>query len=121
MLLEVGLVLLTIHLVSGSTWLHHLVDLPVPMLALFGACIPGKVCHAGVRGWTVVPALGVFVPALLLLQRPQEWSALAARLSPGNTLLIYLASNMGVWILLGLWALVAAALLYPARREVAAG
>ncbi len=36
LLLETGLVLLTIHLVSGSTWLHHLVDLGVVVIGVGG-------------------------------------------------------------------------------------
>ncbi|HUP27270.1 MAG TPA: glycosyltransferase family 87 protein, partial [Chloroflexia bacterium] len=105
LLLEVGLVLLTTHLVSGSTWLHHLVALAVPVAGLVGtwglrgrAGIPGQLTLFGVAG-----ALSAFA---LLLRSPYDWLISAAELAPAGPLLALLASSTAMWVVIGLWIIV---------------
>lgn len=106
-LLEAGLVLLTIHLVSGSTWVHHLIDLAVPMLGLLGAWwLSGRSkLGAGLLG------AGFAIILLVLARSPADWAFSAHVLAPNSSLLALLASAMPMWVVIGLWAAVAATLL----------
>ena len=132
LLLQVGLVLLTTHLVSGSTWVHHLVALSVPITGLVGAwwlawsdwsthrCLPTSdtPAHAagdghpegrlkGSEAGTVGLALLLGGAYGLLLWRPSEWWAVAGQLAYGNALLALIASSMATWVVIALWLAVA--------------
>src|SRR5205085_4966268 len=77
LLLEAGLVLLAIHLASGSTWLHHLVDLAVPVTGLLGVWWlavgqGGAGAPAGRRA--ALFAVGLGGALALLLHRPGDWA-----------------------------------------------
>jgi hypothetical protein len=113
LLLEGGLVLLTIHLVSGSTWLHHMVDLPVPLAALLGTTwlrYSAEGIGTGKRAALPV-ALIIGASLLLLLRRPGDWVSLLPSPAQANPFFVFIASNTGVWVLLLLWTTVAVALL----------
>lgn len=111
LLAEVGLVLLTIHLVSGSTWLHHLIDLAVPLTALLG--IGWLAVVAGNRRWAIGAGALVGGALLLLLPRPDQWVQWVAALAPGQPLPAWLASNIPLWVLLALWAALALVIRQP--------
>jgi alpha-1,2-mannosyltransferase len=121
-LLEVGLVLLTIHLVSGSTWMHHLVDLSVPVCGLLGAWWPG-----GMRRVGFVSLFGIIGgAAVLLMWRPSDWLALLGGVSGSNALAAFVISNSGLWAVLGVWVATAIGLrrlwgpaLYQSSRRAA--
>jgi Glycosyltransferase family 87 len=115
LLLEAGLVLLAIHLVSGSTWLHHLVDLAVPVAGLLGAWwLAMKEGATGPTGWRTTLFAGTLGGAFaLLLHGPGDWVLLVNMVSPGNSALALLASGMVLWVVLGLWLGTAVALLRP--------
>jgi hypothetical protein len=120
LLLEVGLVLLTTHLVSGSTWLHHLVQLAVPVTGLLGAWWlaqgPGAGNQrSGIGTASLATIIGVGIA--LLLHRPYDWAFVVAAVAPGNSLLALLASSMAMWVVVGLWAAVAVALVRGVKRE----
>jgi hypothetical protein len=105
LLLEVGLVLLTTHLVSGSTWVHHLVALGVPVAGLIGAW---WVQGAG-RGWVPLAA-GLGLAGAALAREPEEWVLWADSLAPGTPALALLASSLPMFAVIGLWMGVAFAL-----------
>ena len=113
LLAEAGLVLITIHLVSGSTWLHHLVDLAVPLTALLG--VGGWTLGIGNRALldrrALLPPAGVALALALLIPRPATWIGWVAGLAPGNSLAVWLAGNMPLWVMLGLWTGIAALIL----------
>ena len=76
LLLEVGLVLLTIHLVSGSTWLHHLIDLAVPIAGLLGAWWLGQEAEGGRQkagGRSLLFAVALGAGIAVLLHKPADW------------------------------------------------
>ena len=114
LLLEVGLVLLTTHLVSGSTWLHHFVMLSIPVLGLLGAWRLGSLPHYGEipsTRRTVVYALAIGGAFAALLNRPEGWVYAINSAAPARPLLALLASSIGMWVVVGLWAAVAISLL----------
>ena len=98
LLLQVGLVMLATHLVSGSTWLHHLIDLCVPVIGLLAL--------TAVTTWRsgrIVPYLvgtGLIYGALLF--RPADWVTLADRLAPGVAPLALLAGSLPMFAVIGL-------------------
>jgi hypothetical protein len=108
---EVGLVLLTTHLISGSTWLHHLVDLAVPLAALLGGW--WLVRAEGNAAGRAAPVLLLVVGGVLalLLPRPAAWVGWAAGLAPDNAGLAWLASNIPLWTMLGLWIILSLGLI----------
>ncbi|MEO6457787.1 MAG: hypothetical protein ABIO92_05885, partial [Chloroflexia bacterium] len=118
LLLQVGLVLLTTHLVSGSTWLHHLVGLSVPVVGLIGSWEGGYKSIAG----RILVGIGVALGFGLLLRRPYDWLFTAAEIAPGSTLLAIVASSAAMWVVMGLWLAVAWRLLgrgnVPFREEI---
>ena len=116
LLLEVGLVLLTIHLVSGSTWLHHLIDLGVPLLGLLS--VWWLRYEASPNTATVIPpgrslasGLAVGVVPAALLHRPGDWLTAVNTSMPGAVPLALFASSLGTILVAGLWVVVAVALL----------
>lgn len=117
MLLQVGLVLLTTHLVSGSTWLHHLVGLSVPVVGLLGAW-EGGYKPVAVR---ILVAIGAALGFGLLLRRPYDWLFTAAEIAPGSTVLAMVASSAAMWVVMGLWLAVAWKLMgmgdVPSRKD----
>lgn len=125
-LLEIGLVLLTIHLVSGSTWLHHLIDLAVPILALIGAwwlAQEGSESHIWSRrallyGATLGLMLAVLLhlPSVKLLENREDWLSIASQVVPGNPIVALIASSMGTWVIIGLWIWITASLLRPSPQ-----
>jgi hypothetical protein len=110
---QAGLVLITTHLVSGSTWLHHLVDLAVPLTALLGIGGWGLGVGDGrlLNRRAMLSLIGVALALGLLIPRPATWVGWAAALAPGNSLAVWLASNVPLWVMLGLWAWLAVAIL----------
>lgn len=118
LLLEVGLVLLTIHLVSGSTWLHHLIDLAVPILALIGswwlAYQNNENQSSNGRALLYGGALGLLLAAFL--NRPYDWLIMVNIMVPGNVLLALIASSVGTWMIIALWAWTAMRLLRTQRN-----
>jgi alpha-1,2-mannosyltransferase len=115
LLAQAGLVLITTHLISGSTWLHHLVDLAVPLIALLAVSDWGVT--AGYRSLitrrAVVSLLGVGLVLALLIPRPAMWIDWAAGLAPGSNPAVWLASNVPLWVMLGLWSWLAVEILRP--------
>ncbi len=113
LLLEVGLVLLTIHLVSGSTWLHHLIDLSVPILALLGAWWLAHELqeHTPSSRRALLYGAALILAPAVLLHRPADWLSIANMTIPSSTILALTASSMGTWLVIGLWVWVAAQLL----------
>jgi Glycosyltransferase family 87 len=134
-LLEISLVLLTIHLVSGSTWMHHLIDLCVPVCGLLGAW-----WTLGMRngGWGMrnvdrrelaeQPAAGDHRPSrkaysafriphsafillavafLLLFRRAADWLSFFDGLSTGSPQVAWVISNSALWAVLLIWVAVA--------------
>jgi hypothetical protein len=92
LLLETGLVLLTIHLISGSTWLHHLIDLAVLVVAVL------TVAGSGLdRRWAGLVFGGLALIFVLLLVRPADWVGAVVAVTPGGPFLAWLASNSGLW------------------------
>jgi hypothetical protein len=123
LLLEVGFVLLTIHLVSGSTWLHHLIDLAVPLCACLAVwwrrhTDPARPPQSGIP---VTLILGLAAAFLLLLIRPADWVNWISDLLPGRTLLNWLAGNAALAVVLACWLLSVRLLLAcaptPARQS----
>ncbi len=112
LLLETGLALLTIHLVSGSTWLHHLVDLGVPILALLYAWWTGIRARTPSKARTVLFGAAIGVVMASLLHRPADWLQAVNLLAPANTLFALLASSTGTWTVIALWLAVAYVLLH---------
>jgi hypothetical protein len=112
LLLEAGLVLLTTNLVSGSTWLHHLVALAVPLCGLLGAwwlaLPPGPLAP---RAWLTPFALAVAVAALAL--RPGDLAYAA-----GSGPLSLAASSWAMWLVIVLWVAVARSLPERGRGEL---
>ena len=128
LLLEAGLVLLTTHLVSGSTWLHHLVDLAVPLVAVLGVWWAARTA-APTAGRGAAPArwrrldgaligglLGAFI---LLAVRPADWVALVGGLLPGHPFPAWVAANSALGVVLGGWVGMAGLLARPAGRALA--
>ena len=101
--LQVGLVMLTTFLVSGSTWLHHLVGLAVPVVGLIGASESGYRPAAG----RVLVGIGAAIGFGLLLRRPYDWLFSASEIAPGNEGLALVASTTALWVVVGLWLAVA--------------
>ncbi|MFL5733510.1 MAG: glycosyltransferase 87 family protein [Chloroflexia bacterium] len=112
LLLEAGLVLLTLHLVSGSTWLHHLVDLAVPIAGLLGVWwLASKGSAVPAAPWTPLLGIALGFALALLLHRPGDWVLLTNTVAPGHPSLALLASGVALWSVMGLWVAVAVALL----------
>jgi Glycosyltransferase family 87 len=116
LLLEVGLVVLTIHMVSGITWLHHLVDLAIPVSALLGLWWLARYNGDGVAteqqsdwGSLWLPCLLLGAVALLVI-RPEEWLGLLAGSGVEAPLILWWVSNLALWVVAGLWVLSAAAI-----------
>jgi hypothetical protein len=120
LLLEVGLVLLTTHLVSGSTWPHHLIQLSVPLLGLLGAWWLAQEGQEGARTGrdTLLLAFAVGISFAALLHSPAEWMFAVTRLIPNNPAIALIASGMGLWVVLGLWGVVAATLVRQPKEEL---
>lgn len=117
-LLQFGLAFLTIHLVSGSTWPHHLVTLSAPIAALFGAWWLDR--EAGIGGWHTALWIPLIIGAgiALLMRTPEEWLLLAGEVAPQSPLLALIAVSTGTMIVISLWAVVAATLLHrPGSRR----
>jgi hypothetical protein len=112
LLLETGLVLLTIHLVSGSAWMHHLVDLCVPVCGLLGAwwlrSSSGSRAFGSRATTATFAALGVVF--VLLFRRPADWLTLFGGLAASSPVAALAISNSGLWAVVVLWVAVAAAL-----------
>jgi hypothetical protein len=119
LLLEVGLVLLTTHLVSGSTWPHHLIQLSVPLLGLVGAWWLAQEENEGaITGRnTLLLALAVGISFAALLHSPAEWMFAVTMLIPNSPAIALIASGVGLWVVLGLWGVVAATLVRQAKRS----
>lgn len=119
LLLEVGLVLLTTHLVSGSTWLHHMVALAVPLAALIGAWwlkyeeAEGRDESYGhrLRDRTLLLAILIGATLAVLLHRPSEWLSVVGGIVPGNPLVALVASSSAMWAVVAVWVAVASTLL----------
>jgi hypothetical protein len=118
LLLEVGLVLLTIHLISGSTWLHHLIDLSVPLLALLGFWIldfgfwnGSSIQNPESKIENLLPGAGLGLIIAVLLHRPADWLNAENLVAPGHPLLALLASSIFALAVIALWGWVAARLL----------
>ncbi len=112
-LLEVSLVLLAIHLVSGSTWPHHLVLLAIPVTAMLGAWWLNRQAadRRTARRDTLWVALVIGIGLALLLRTPEEWLLFAGTLAPQAPALALIASSVGTLIVIGWGATVAAMLL----------
>jgi hypothetical protein len=115
LLLEAGLVLLTIHLVSGSTWLHHLVDLSVPLCGLVGAWWLRRVdrqspAAVGGGATTFFTNVALGIAFLLLLRRPVDWLTLFSSVVASNPLVALAISNSALWAVIVLWVAVAVSL-----------
>jgi hypothetical protein len=110
LLLETGLVLLTIHLVSGSTWMHHLIDLAVPVCGVLGAwwLFSMKGEANTVRTASIFGALGFVL--LLLLRGPDDWLSLLGGLAASSPVVALAISNSGLWAVLVLWVMTALSL-----------
>jgi hypothetical protein len=125
-LLEISLVLLTIHLVSGSTWMHHLVDLCVPVCGLLGAWETLRMRNVGRRGLAENASTGdhqpgrkiysafriphsafLLVAFVLLIHRPSDWLSFFDGLAKGSPLLAWAISNSGLWAIVFIWVAVA--------------
>jgi hypothetical protein len=123
LLLEAGLVLLTIHLVSGSTWLHHLIDLSIPILGLLGAwwltvgreAEPGAT-FAGRRTLLLAALLGGGLA--VLLHRPSDWVLALNSVAPGKPLLALIAGSAAMWVVPTLWLAIATTLLRTATNKL---
>jgi hypothetical protein len=105
-LLEAGLVLLTIHLVSGSTWLHHLIDLAVPIVALLSAWRVSQDRRMFLAG-----AGALVIGLAALMPHPVDWLSWAGTVAPGNAPLGLFASSVPMLVVMGLWGAIAAGLL----------
>jgi hypothetical protein len=112
-LLEVSLVLLAIHLVSGSTWPHHLVLLAIPLAAMLGAWWLNQQAtdRRTARRDTLWVAITIGIGLALLLRTPEEWLLLAGRVAPQAPALALIASSVGTLIIIGWGASIAAMLL----------
>jgi hypothetical protein len=119
LLLEVGLVLLATHLVSGSTWPHHLIQLAVPLLGLLGAwwLSQEEQPTLGAGCTTSLLALAIGISFAALLHSPAEWMFAVTKLIPNNPVIALIASGIGLWVVLGLWGVVAATLVRQPRRS----
>jgi hypothetical protein len=99
LMLEVSLVLLTIHLVSGSTWLAHLVDLSVvftTLLAIWWLAPPGG------RQSLLTPLVIVGAISLLAIH-PEDWVRLVEWMGTGSPVLEWLSSCVPFFVIVGLW------------------
>ncbi len=104
LLLEVGLVLAATHLVSGSTWLHHLIDLAVPLCGLLGAWWLRNGANAIPLGpKLVLPAVGLGAAYVLLLRRPSDWLTLLDAPAQSSPLAALLLSSAAMWVVVGFW------------------
>ena len=117
LLLEVSLVLLEIHLVSGSTWPHHLILLSIPMTALLGAWwlnhVPGAQGYTSKRRTVGIPLLlGIGVAALL--RTPEDWMLLAGRVAPDFPILTLVASSVGTLTIIA-WGVASALMLFEPK------
>lgn len=102
LLLAASLVLLATHMASGSTWLAHLVDLAVVETALLWAWSEGR--EGWPRGRSAALAALAGLMALLIVH-PEDWVRLAASAVPAVPLIVWIASNIPMWVVLGLWVL----------------
>jgi hypothetical protein len=120
LLLEVGLVLLTTHLLSGSTWPHHLIQLSVPLLGLLGAWWLAQEGQeeAGMRRNTLLLALVIGMSFAALLHSLAEWMFAVTKLIPNSPAIALIASGVGLWVVLGLWGVVAATLVRQPKEEL---
>ena len=103
LLLETGLVLLTIHLVSGSTWMHHLIDLAVVAVGVGGWGLGVGDLRNRRRFWAAAAVVGLGLA--VLLWRPGEWVPTIQQLVPNAPLLTWIAGNSALWVVLGFWIL----------------
>jgi hypothetical protein len=116
LLLEAGLVLLTIHLVSGSTWLHHLIDLAVPIAGLLGAWWLGQEAESRRQkagGGRLLFAVALGTGIAVLLHKPADWVLLVNNVFPVQALPALLGSGSAMWVVVGLWIGIAVTLLRP--------
>jgi hypothetical protein len=115
LLLEVSLVMITTLLVSGSTWLHHLVALSVPVMALLSAWWiarqMGRQKQDTGRAGALIGALVLGLGGVVLLRTPEEWLRLVGTIAPQSPFLALIASSAATLVVVGLWAVVAATLL----------
>ncbi|HKP52884.1 MAG TPA: glycosyltransferase family 87 protein [Chloroflexia bacterium] len=118
-LLEVSLVLLAIHLVSGSTWPHHLVLLSIPVTALLGAWwLNQETSDPRTSRWnTLWVALTLAIGLILLLRTPEEWLLLSGTLAPQSPALSLIASSVGTLTIIGWGAAIAVMLLRNVKRD----
>jgi len=105
LLLEIGLVLMTTHLISGSTWLHHLVDLSVLVVALVEIAHQGGMSRFAWAG-AILAALSL----LTLLPHPEDWVSWANMIAPGSAPIAWLASSLpmfavGGWLAWCAWSM----------------
>ena len=122
LLLETGFVLLTTHLVSGSTWMHHLVDLCVPVCGLLGAwwlyglrggqSEPSRSTLLGTRA-TAASFAVLGLVFILLFRRPSYWLTFFGGLAESAPAVALAISNSGLWAMLLLWIAVAVVLVRP--------
>jgi alpha-1,2-mannosyltransferase len=108
--------LLATHMASGSTWLAHLLDLAVVQAALLWAWAERR------DGWPRgrVAALAVLAGLMaLLIVHPGDWVRLAASAVPAVPLIAWVASNVPLWVVLGLWVLTIRAILRADERTPA--
>jgi len=119
LLLETGFVLLTTHLVSGSTWMHHLVDLCVPVCGLLGAWTL-RMRNAGrspagktYSAFPIPHSPFVVLVFILLFRRPADWLTFFVGLAESAPVVALAISNSGLWATLLLWIAVATALGRP--------
>ena len=122
LLLETGLVLITIHLVSGSTWLHHLIDLAVVIAGVGGWGLGVGDEESGIKGqgsgtrslggrrWLGAGGAVIGVGMGVLLWRPADWVLAINSLVPNVPLLAWIVSNAALWVVLA-YGLLAARLL----------
>ncbi len=123
LLLEASLVLMTTHLVSGSTWLHHLVALSVPVTALLGAwwLHRREGIHRGNLPTMLALILLIGLGATILLHSPQDWLLAASTFAPQNALIALIASSAAMLVVMGMWVAVAATLLRSSKFKVQRG
>jgi hypothetical protein len=115
LLLQVSLVMITTLLVSGSTWLHHLVALSVPVTALLSAWWiarqMGRQKQDAGRVGVLIVALVLGLGGVVLLRTPEEWLRLVGTLAPQSPFLALITSSASTLVVVGLWAGVAVTLL----------